>query len=190
MKIVIKYETEKVTFNLSDEEAKQMGDCVNIDLDAVPEDERQAVLQEACDESLNKPDYNNWHQYWRHQYWRHQGESRAAVDEEGEELDSDEPLMKEVADDRIFRQDEIKCEQSESDEAICQWIRKVLHKKPEVAEAFIATKYGDTTIREYASSLLGADATEVKITKLENSLSKKLARAAKVLAEAYMDRDF
>ena len=185
MKIVIKYETEKVTFNLSDEEAKQMGDCVNIDLDAVPEDERQAVLQEACDESLNKPDYNNWHQYWRHQ-----GESRAAVDEEGEELDSDEPLMKEVADDRIFRQDEIKCEQSESDEAICQWIRKVLHKKLEVAEAFIATKYGDTTIREYASSLLGADATEVKITKLENSLSKKLARAAKVLAEAYLDRDF
>ena len=96
MKLVIKYETEKVTFNLSDEEAKQMGDCVNIDLDAVPKDERQAVLQEACDESLNKPDYNNWHQYWRHQ-----GESRAAADEEGEELDSDELLMKEVADDRM-----------------------------------------------------------------------------------------
>lgn len=60
MKVVIRYETERVTFNLSDEEAKQMGCCVNIDLESIPEDERQSKLQEACDEQFNRPDYNNW----------------------------------------------------------------------------------------------------------------------------------
>ena len=53
MKVVIRYETERVTFNLSDEEAKQMGCCVNIDLESIPEDERQSKLQEACDEQFN-----------------------------------------------------------------------------------------------------------------------------------------
>ena len=56
MKVVIRYETERVTFNLSDEEARQMGCCVNIDLESIPEDERQSKLQEACDEQFNRPD--------------------------------------------------------------------------------------------------------------------------------------
>jgi len=45
MKVVIRYETERVTFNLSDEEARKMGCCVNIDLESIPEDERQSKLQ-------------------------------------------------------------------------------------------------------------------------------------------------
>lgn len=40
MKVVIRYETERVTFNLSDEEVKRLEGCVNIDLEALPEDER------------------------------------------------------------------------------------------------------------------------------------------------------
>ena len=31
-------------------------------------------------EHFNRPDYNNWHKYWRHQ-----GESKAQPDDEGEE---------------------------------------------------------------------------------------------------------
>ena len=46
MKVVIRYETERVTFNLSDEETKQLGGCVNIDLESVPEDERQSKRSE------------------------------------------------------------------------------------------------------------------------------------------------
>lgn len=180
MKVVIRYETERVTFNLSDEEAKQMGCCVNIDLESIPEDERQSKLQEACDEQFNRPDYNNWHKYWRHQ-----GESKAQPDEEGEELESSEPLMSEVADDRIFRKDEIERNRKESYDAVCQWIRQIL--KPEVAEAFIATKIDGSTIRDYVTEKAkpGDD-----IAKLENNLSKKLTRAAEKLAVAYPERSF
>ena len=185
MKVVIRYETERVTFNLSDEEAKQLGGCVNIDLESIPEDERQTKLQEACDEQLNRPDYNNWHKYWRHQ-----GESKAQPNDEGDESDSSEPLMSEVVDDRIFRKDEIEREHKESDEAICAWIRKVLCKKPGIAEAFIATKYGNISIRSYAAMMAGPDASDEDIAKLENNLSKKLTRAAKALAAAYPNKDF
>lgn len=180
MKVVIRYETERVTFNLSEEEAKQMGCCVNIDLESIPEDERQSKLQEACDEQFNRPDYNNWHKYWRHQ-----GESKAQPDDEGEELESSEPLMSEVADDHIFRKDEIERDRKESYDAVCQWIRQIL--KPEVAEAFIATKIDGTTIRDYVTEKAkpGDD-----IAKLENNLSKKLTRAAEKLAVAYPERGF
>lgn len=180
MKVVIRYETERVTFDLSNEEAKQMGGCVNIDLEDYPEDERQSKLQEACDEQLNRPDYNNWHKFWRHQ-----GESKAQVDDEGEEPESSEPLMSEVADDRIFRRDEIERDRKDSYDADRQWICKVL--KPEVAEAFIATKIDGATIRDYVTKRAkpGED-----IAKLENNLSKKLTRAAEKLAVAYPERDF
>ena len=40
MKVVIRYETERVTINLSDEEAKELGGCVNIGLESIPENER------------------------------------------------------------------------------------------------------------------------------------------------------
>lgn len=180
MKVVIRYETERVTFNLSDEKARRMGCCVNIDLESIPEDERQSKLQEACDEQFNRPDYNNWHKFWRHQ-----GESKVQPDDEGDEGNTSEPLMSEVADDRIFRKDEIERERKDSYDAVCQFIRSVL--KPEIAEAFIAIKIDRVTIRDYVTERAkeGED-----ITKLENNLSKKLTRAAEKLAVAYPERNF
>ena len=180
MKVVIRYETERVTFNLSDEEARQMGCCVNIDLESIPEDERQSKLQEACDEQFNRPDYNNWHKFWRHQ-----GESKAQPDDESEELESSEPLMSEVADDRIFRKDEIERDQKDMDEANRQFIRSVL--KPEIAEIFIATKYEGMKIRDYAKKIAKS---EDEIERLENNLTQKLKRAAQKLAVAYLEKGF
>ena len=185
MKVVIKYETVSVTFELTEEDARCMGHSVNIDLDEIPEEERQQKLQEACDVQYNRPDYNNWHKYWRHQ-----GNSKAYPSEDEDEIDTSEPLMSEIADDRIYRKDELRREETEADEAICQWIRRVLYRKPDIAEAFIATKYGNTTIRDYAAKLIGLDATPKGIERFENSLSKKLTRAAKTLAKAYPNRDF
>lgn len=98
-------------------------------------------MQEACDGQLNRPDYNNWHKFWRHH-----GESKVQPDDEGEEQDSSEPLMSEVADDRIFRKDEIGCDHKESYDTVFQWIRRVL-RKPAIADAFIATKIDGVTIR-------------------------------------------
>ena len=83
--------------------------------------------------------------------------------------------MCEVADDRIFRKDELDRAEKESYEAICSWIRKVLAKKPEWADAFIAMRMDGEPIREYAARV-GAD---------ENNITQKSKRAEKKLAEAY-----
>ena len=93
--------------------------------------------------------------------------------------------MSQVADDRIFRKDEIERDRKERYDAVCQWIRKML--KPEVAEAFISTKINGVSIRDYVTETAkpGAD-----IAKLENNLSKKLTRAAEKLAVAYPERSF
>lgn len=63
-------------------------------------------------------------------------------------------------------------------EAICDWIRKTLAKKPEWAEAFIAVRINGIPIREYANSK-GAD---------ENNITQKLKRATKKLKEEYQNR--
>lgn len=185
MNLRIRYDDRYQTLKLDAEATEQMWVNLGIEDEGYSQEEKERLIQERFEEDYNRPEYNN-----HHKFWRHHGESKAAVDDEGEEPDSDEPLMSEVADDRIFRKDEIERDCKDSNDAVCQWIRKVLHKKPDIAEAFIATKYGDTTIRDYASSMLGAGATKEAVEKLENSLSQKLKRAAKTLAEAYPGRDF
>lgn len=79
--------------------------------------------------------------------------------------------MCEVADDRIFRKDELDRAEKESYEATCRWIRKVLFKKPEWADALIAVRMDGKPIRAYAARV-GAD---------ENNISQKLKRAEKNL---------
>lgn len=83
--------------------------------------------------------------------------------------------MSEVADDRIFRKDEIVRDERESYEAICSYVRKVLAKKPEWADAFIAVRMDEETIRKYAA----------RISADENNITQKLKRAEKKLAAAY-----
>lgn len=185
MNLRIRYDEKFQTLVLDDDAAEEMWVSLGIEDEAATPAEKEKVLQEKFDVEYNRPDYNNWHKYWRHH-----GNSKAQPSEEEDEVDTSEPLMNEVADDRIFRKDELTHEEAEADEATCQWICRVLCKKPDIAEAFIATKYGDTTIREYVTKQAGPDASQEDIKKLENSLSKKLTRAAKVLAEAYPDRDF
>ena len=86
--------------------------------------------------------------------------------------------MSEVADDRIFRQDELTREEQESYEAICSWIREVLAKKPNWSEAFIAVRMDGMTVNEYAAAT-GQNAYNV---------SKYIARAEKILKENYGKR--
>ena len=63
-------------------------------------------------------------------------------------------------------------------EAICDWIRNTLAKKPEWADAFIAVRIDGMSIREYANSI-GAD---------ENNITQKLKRATKKLQQEYKNR--
>ena len=85
--------------------------------------------------------------------------------------------MNEVADDRIFRKDELDLNERENYEAICGWVRNVLACKPEWADAFIAVRMDGEPICEYAARI-GAD---------ENNITQKLKRAEKRLADAYHD---
>jgi len=78
---------------------------------------RCETVQEMFD-LLNSKEYNNWRKFDRH--W---GFSKAKPNEEGEEVDTSEPLMKEVSDDRVFRRDEIirDCQNEYND--VCQGSR-------------------------------------------------------------------
>ena len=86
--------------------------------------------------------------------------------------------MDEVADDRIFRKYEIEHEKKEDYEAVCRRVRKILVKKPEWADAFIAVYLNDESILNYAARI-GAD---------ENNITQKLKRAKKKLRENYKNR--
>jgi hypothetical protein len=174
MKLQIRYENQFQEFDLDEGLAKQMFVMFGIESDEnATEEENERRIQEAFDEEFNKAEYNNWHQFNRHR-----GYSAAKPDDGEEDVDPNEPLMDEVADDRIFRKDELKRKEDEEKEVICDWIRKTLAKKPEWADAFIAVRINDEPIRDYAKRT-GAD---------ENSITQKLKRAAKKLGENYKKR--
>jgi DNA-directed RNA polymerase specialized sigma24 family protein len=63
-------------------------------------------------------------------------------------------------------------------EDVCKWIRKVLGKKEDWADMFIAVRIDGMSIREYARSI-GAD---------ENNITQKLKRATKKLEQEYKNR--
>lgn len=151
-----------------------------LDLDggeALSQEEREKRIQEAFDAKYNRPEYNSWRKLNRHR-----GESKAkpGKDETEDDVDTSEPLMSEVADDRIFRQDELAREKREQYEAICEWVRSVLADKPRWAAAFIAVHMDLVPTKDYAASL-GVDPTTV---------THWLRRAEKKLRENYKNRQF
>ena len=168
----IRYENEVRSIEL-DAEATE-GLWVSLDLETdeeITQPEREKRIQDAFDEQFNKPEYNNYHKFTRHQ-----GFSKAQTEDD---VDTSEPLMKEVFDDRIFRRDEIARAEKEEYEAACQWIREILVKKPKWAEAFIAVRLDGVSVNDYAASIGVKDASVV---------SKWLARATKKLKESWPNR--
>lgn len=117
-----------------------------------------------------RPDYNSWHKFDRH---RGYSKAQPGKDDGEDDVDTSEPLMSEVADDRIFRRDEIERERCESYEDICEKVRIILKKKPDWADMFIAVRMDELPIREYAAEI-GAD---------ENNITQKLKRAEKRIRE-------
>ncbi len=176
MKLKIRYDDSFQTLELDTKETEQL--WISLDLDSgeeLSQAEREKRIQEAFDAKYNRPEYNNWHKHNRHR-----GESKAkpGKDETEDDVDTSEPLMDEVADDRIFRRDELAREERESYEAICAWIREVLAKKPNWAEAFIAVRMDEMSVNDYAAAT-GQNAYNV---------SKYIARAEKILKEYYGKR--
>lgn len=105
MKLKIRYDEAYQVLDLDEQATEQL--WVSLDLDggeALSQEEREKRIQEAFDAKYNRPEYNSWRKLNRHR-----GESKAkpGKDETEDDVDTSEPLMSEVADDRIFRQDEL-----------------------------------------------------------------------------------
>ena len=175
MKLKVRYDESVQTIDLDTKAAQEMWLSLGFEDEETEQEEKERRIQEAFDEQFNRPEYNNWHKFDRHR-----GYSKAQPGKDGieDEIDSSEPLMDEVADDRIFRKYEIEHEKKEDYEAVCRWVRKVLVKKPEWADAVIAVYLDGEMIREYAARV-GAD---------ENNITQKLKRAKKKLRENYKNR--
>ena len=94
------------------------------------------------------------------------------------ECDTSEPLIKEVADDRVFRKDELERAYQNEYEDVCQWIRTVLGKKQDWADMFIAVRIDGVPIKEYAQ--ICGDS--------ENNITQKLKRVEKKLQVFFQNR--
>lgn len=172
MRLKIRYEQEFQTIELDAEATEELWVSLSLEGEGLTQEEKETLIQDTWEERFNRPDYNSWHKFDRH---RGRSKAQPGKDDAEDEVDTNEPLMEEVADDRIFRKDELDRKERESYSAICDWVRKVLVKKPEWADAFIAVRMDGESIREYAARI-GAD---------ENIITQKLKRAEKKLRENY-----
>lgn len=162
--------------DLEDKDTEELWVSLSLEGDDLSQEERHQKIQEAWEIEFNRPEYNNWHKFDRHR-----GFSKAQPGKEDSEdaVDVNEPLMDEVADDRLFRKDELDRAEREEYEDVCSWIRQRLVKKPNWAEAFIAVRMDGVSVNDYAASIGVSDASVV---------SKWLARATKKLRDFYPNR--
>lgn len=165
MKLRVRYDESVQTIVLDAEATEEMWVSLSLEGEGLSQEEKEQMIQEAFDVQYNRPDYNNWHKFWRHH-----GESKAAPGDEEDEVDTSEPLMDEVADDRVFRRDELDREHRGDYEAVCQLVREACGKKSDWAEMFIAVRIDGISVNDYAEQI-GADASNIS-HKLERATQK------------------
>lgn len=175
MKLRIRYENELQILELNAEDTEKLWVSLSLEGEGLSQDEKEQLIQDTWEERFNKPDYNNWHKETRHI-----GLSKAkpGKDEDEEDVDSSEPLMSEVFDDRIFRRDELERKKREDYEDWCDRIRAAM--KPDYAEMIIAIVLDEMTVSEYAA-LIGDDA---------NKVSHRYRRAVKKFKEIFPKTSF
>ena len=178
MELKILRENKYQTLELDEQAPEQLRGSLDLDGgEALSQEEREKRIQEAFDIKFNRPEYNNWHRFNRH---RGETKARPGKDETEDDIDTSEPLMSEVADDRIFRRDELARAAREEYEDICELVRNVMKKKPQWAAAFIAVHIDGRMTKDYAASI-GVHPTTV---------THWLRRAEKILKDFFEDRQF
>ena len=115
MRLSIRYENQFQSIELNEEETQEMWVSLSLEGENL---EKEKLIQKTFDEKFNKLEYNIWHRETRHLTT-----PKERFNDDGDEYDTSEPLMKEVADDRIFRKDEIERANQDEYESVCQWIR-------------------------------------------------------------------
>lgn len=173
MRLSVRYDNKFKIIELNEKETEEMWISLSLEGDELPNSDKERLIQDAFNEIFNKPEYNNWHKFDRHK-----GYSIAKPNADGLECDTSEPLIKEVADDRVFRKDELERAYQNEYEDVCQWIRTVLGKKQDWADMFIAVRIDGVPIKEYAQ--ICGDS--------ENNITQKLKRVEKKLQVFFQNR--
>lgn len=147
MKLKIRYENEYQTIVLNEQDTEALWVSLSLEGEGLSKKEREQLIQDSWEVQFNRPDYNSWHKHDRHH-----GNTKAQVFEDDDTgLDGEgggswcEPLMSEVADDSIFRRDEIRRQQQWDDE---EWPTKLLKyedKAPLCALSFLFAIRGQKT---------------------------------------------
>jgi len=181
MTLRIRYENTYQTLELNEKDTAALWVSLDIEGEYSADKKCEQKIQQTFDEKYNCPEYNSWHKFDRH----HGNTKAEQYEDDGtggeEEVGGTwcEPTMEEVADPRIFCQDQIAFEQKCEYEDVCDWVRKTLAKKPQWAEAFIAVRLNDVSVNDYAAQIGVSDASVV---------SHWLERAANKLRENYPNR--
>lgn len=176
MKLKIRYENEYQTIVLNEQDTEAMWVSLSLDGEGLSREEKESRIQEAWNETFNKPEYNCWHMHDRHT-----GLPGSALRTEGDDdgYTEGEPLMSEVRDDSIFWQDEIRRRNRYEYEDWCERIRKEM--SPEYAEMIIAIALDGMTVAEYAASIGESNA---------NTVSHRYRRAVKKFKEIFPKTSF
>ena len=175
MKLRIRYENELQTLELNAEDTEKLWVSLSLEGEGLSQDQKEQLIQDTWEERFNRPEYNCWHKFARHN-----GESKAkpGKDEDEDDVDSSEPLMSEVLDDRIFLRDELNRKAKDDYDDWCGRIRAAM--KPDYAEMIIAIHLDGMEPCEYAKS----------IGEKPNTLNHRLQRAEKRFKEIFPRTSF
>ena len=123
MKLKVRYDESVQTIDLDAEATEQLWVSLSLEGDDLTQGEKERLIQEEWEKQFNRPDYNSWHKFNRHRGF---SKAQPGKDDSEDDVDTSEPLMSEVADDRVFWRDVIERERRESYEAICEKVRRIL----------------------------------------------------------------
>ena len=131
MKLEVRYDNTVQTIDLDAEATEQLWVSLSLEGEGLTQEQREKMIQDEWEKQFNRPDYNSWHKFNRHRGF---SKAQPGKDDSEDDVDTSEPLMSEVADDRVFWRDVIERERRESYEAICEKVRRILARKPEWAD--------------------------------------------------------
>lgn len=177
MRLKIRYEQEFQIIELDAEATEQLWVSLSLEEgEGLSNEEREQRIQDAFNEEYNKPEYNCWHRETRH---IDPTPKRKRMDGKRGYIQADvDDTAFDIMDYLLTTTDAERRESKQEYEEVCTWVRKILVKKPEWADAFIAVRLDGENIRDYAARI-GAD---------ENNITQKLKRAEKKLKENYKKR--
>lgn len=173
MKLNIRFEDDYQTLELDEAATKSLWVCLSLECEEdTPQKEREKMIQNAFEETFNRPEYNVFHRETRH--IDHKPKRKRMDGRRGyiqaEPNDKGFNIMDYLA----VASDEEEKEKTAEEQEVFEKVRRILSKKPKWADAFIAVRLKGMSVNDYAAYIGVKDASTV---------SKWLGRAEKKLRE-------